>query len=175
MHEIEIICRSPGMRRCGIEHPARKTYPADRWSEEELARFEADPMFEVRVPELNAENYVTALTSAKERGPLAVAPGATEADRVTDNGAGPTEPHLDATPGSGTGPDAVPTGAEAAAGGATPPETDRIAAIRGVLGELGDDEKTQAGRPKVAALEAKLGFKPTSEEVDEAMKPAETA
>tara|TARA_R110002020_G_scaffold212759_16_gene419422 strand:- start:158 stop:505 length:348 start_codon:yes stop_codon:yes gene_type:complete len=35
------------MRRCGVEHPAKETYPAGHWSDAELGQFRADPAFEV--------------------------------------------------------------------------------------------------------------------------------
>ncbi len=55
---IQIICTSPGMRRNGMRHPATAFYPADRWSEEQLAAFDRDPNFVVR-PVEEAENVQT--------------------------------------------------------------------------------------------------------------------
>jgi hypothetical protein len=55
---IQIICTSPGMRRNGMRHPASAFYPADRWSEEQLAAFDRDPNFFVR-PVDEAENVQT--------------------------------------------------------------------------------------------------------------------
>ncbi|QIO68195.1 hypothetical protein [Rhizobium leguminosarum] len=47
------------MRRNGIAHPASAFYDADRWSETELERFDADPAFTVRVVDETAENVKT--------------------------------------------------------------------------------------------------------------------
>ncbi|QHW25650.1 hypothetical protein GYN07_15450 [Rhizobium leguminosarum bv. viciae 248] len=59
MTKVQIICSSPGMRRNGIVHPASAFYDADRWSETELERFDADPAFTVRVVDETAENVKT--------------------------------------------------------------------------------------------------------------------
>ncbi|WP_026379367.1 hypothetical protein [Afifella pfennigii] len=176
MGKIEVFCRTPGFRRLGREHPARKVYEADHFTEEELVILRADPEFEVRMVDgadaaaTEARNAAAAGDPGGTAAALAVAPGADAADQVSDNGAGPSEPHLDGTPGSGTGPDAGPAPADTGEGGTTSPETDRVAAIRGVLGEIGDDERTREGRPKVAVLEKKLGFKPSVEEIEAAMQ-----
>ena len=45
--KIQIICTNPGMRRHGIAHPASATYEPDRWSDDDLAAFRADPSFHV--------------------------------------------------------------------------------------------------------------------------------
>lgn len=45
--KIKLICRRPGMRRCGQVHGAEKVYDAEHWTEEQLAIFEADPHFAV--------------------------------------------------------------------------------------------------------------------------------
>lgn len=47
MTEITLICRRPGFRRCGVAHPAEKTYPADHWTDEQLEIFRKDPQFKV--------------------------------------------------------------------------------------------------------------------------------
>ncbi len=46
--KIQIICTKPGMRRNGIEHPASAIYAEDRWTEDELKAFVADPSFIVQ-------------------------------------------------------------------------------------------------------------------------------
>lgn len=46
--KIQIICTKPGMRRNGIEHPASTIYDKDRWTEDELKAFAADPSFIVQ-------------------------------------------------------------------------------------------------------------------------------
>ena len=48
-------------------------------------------------------------------------------------------------------------------------DTRRVAAIVDVLPLLADAEKTQAGKPRIDALEERLGFRPTSGEVDTAI------
>ncbi|RFC63609.1 hypothetical protein DYI37_11425 [Fulvimarina endophytica] len=235
MQDIQIICRAPGMRRCGIAHPESAVYRAGRWSETELERFRADPMFEVReasphglsmaagASEANAgprpvplvgidptgasvgriefssapsgavlsyagaELYrrggpdepdfmeidvttqidivivkadgepVSAATlatvdlapAAGIEASVSVAPGASASDEVLQNGAGPTEPTQDAVPAT---------------------DVDRPAKIAAAVGALSDDEMTQAGRPKLAVLETKLGFRPNADEVDAALK-----
>jgi bisphosphoglycerate-dependent phosphoglycerate mutase len=57
--KVQIICSSPGMWRNGIQHSASEFYPADRWTEEQIARFKADPAFTVREVDENAENTLT--------------------------------------------------------------------------------------------------------------------
>lgn len=57
MSKVQIICSAPGMRRNGIAHPASAFYPSDRWSEEQLAAFRADPAFVVR--EVSGDEPVT--------------------------------------------------------------------------------------------------------------------
>ena len=47
MRQIEIVCRSPGMRRCGMAHPAIATYPADHFSDTVLDILRADVNFQV--------------------------------------------------------------------------------------------------------------------------------
>ena len=42
-----IISREPGFRRCGVAHPAEKTYPDDAFTDDEWARLDADPMLTV--------------------------------------------------------------------------------------------------------------------------------
>ena len=227
MQDIQIICRAPGMRRCGIVHPAVAVYQAGRWSEAELKRFRADPLFEVRDASPVSESSALAAAGASEAPTFAasigvdadrkeigriviasgaatilsyagaelfrrgvgdepdflaidvttqidivletadgqvlsaaalteknlatlggVAEGATTTDEVLGNGAGATEPALDGKPRG---------------------DVDRPAAIVDAIGALTDNEKTQAGRPKVAVLEEKLGFRPTSEEIDAAL------
>ncbi|TBH55022.1 hypothetical protein [Rhizobium leguminosarum] len=59
MTKVQIICSSPGMRRNGIVHPASAFYEADRWSDAELERFDADPAFTVRMVDETAENVKT--------------------------------------------------------------------------------------------------------------------
>lgn len=59
MTKVQIICSSPGMRRNGVVHPASAFYDADRWSETELERFDADPAFTVRVVDETAESVMT--------------------------------------------------------------------------------------------------------------------
>jgi len=45
---IRITSKRDGFRRCGVAHPAAPTeYPDDRWSDEELAILEAEPMLVV--------------------------------------------------------------------------------------------------------------------------------
>ena len=158
MDEIEIICRAPGMRRCGVEHPGRRTYPLDRWTGDELAVFEADPMFEVRtIPaDVAAEARMTAAAGdpGGTEAALAIAGGADAADKMVENGAGPTEPHLDAAPAD---------------------DVDRSQRIRVAVSELGEEDRTLTGRPKVAALEARLGFRPSQAEIDATLaEPAAT-
>ena len=44
---IEITCKRPGFRRAGIAHPAKASYPADRFTAAELAALRAEPMLVV--------------------------------------------------------------------------------------------------------------------------------
>ncbi|WP_459677192.1 HI1506-related protein [Acidisoma sp. 7E03] len=46
---IVVTCRTPGFRRAGIVHPARKEYPLDAFTQEQLDAFEAEPELEVIV------------------------------------------------------------------------------------------------------------------------------
>lgn len=47
---VRITSKKDGFRRCGIEHPAQTAvYPDDRFTDEELARFKAEPMLIVEV------------------------------------------------------------------------------------------------------------------------------
>jgi hypothetical protein len=47
---IRITSKVDGYRRCGVLHPARPTeYPDDRFSAEELAVLQADPLLTVEV------------------------------------------------------------------------------------------------------------------------------
>ncbi|HWO99198.1 MAG TPA: HI1506-related protein [Methylococcus sp.] len=47
---IRITSKRHGFRRCGVAHPAAPTeYPDDRFTEEELARLQAEPMLTVEV------------------------------------------------------------------------------------------------------------------------------
>jgi hypothetical protein len=57
--KIQIICSSPGIRRNGIAHPASAFYDEGRWSEKELAAFDADPAFTVRSVDDAMENVKT--------------------------------------------------------------------------------------------------------------------
>jgi len=57
--KIQIICSSPGIRRNGISHPASAFYEEDRWSNSELAAFDADPAFTVRRVDDAMENVKT--------------------------------------------------------------------------------------------------------------------
>ncbi|WP_417436586.1 hypothetical protein [Hoeflea sp.] len=57
--KIQIICSSPGIRRNGIAHPASAFYDEDRWSDEQLAAFEADPAFTIRPVDDAMENVKT--------------------------------------------------------------------------------------------------------------------
>ncbi len=47
--KIQIVCTSPGMRRNGVIHPASAFYDVGEWTKEQLAAFEADPAFTVRM------------------------------------------------------------------------------------------------------------------------------
>jgi len=49
MANVKIICRRPGMRRCGAEHPAEKSYKDGYWTDEQLGKFDEDPDFSVVV------------------------------------------------------------------------------------------------------------------------------
>lgn len=276
MNVIEIICRRPGMRRCGSVHPAVQTYPVGYWSEEQLAVLRADRDFQVsetvqgvtaepgrseplssgvdqngaivgrilisgvgssaiglgyegtelfRRGETDEPDFVlidpviqievlvdrtgnavqtgelpmsiaefsTMLAAgptasptdpAQLDGELAVAAGADMADQVVDNGAGPAQPHLDAQPdGTGEAAGAPATNASEALGETTVPggsaapgtgsapafANERVESIRSAIAGLGDDDRTQSGRPKVAKLEAALGFRPTQSEIDAAL------
>ncbi len=82
---VTIQCSRPGLRRCGIVHPAVETYPLDRWTEDDLERLSNDRDFTVSF-DLGAS----------------VAPGASTADAIRDQGAGPPIPDLGAKP-DGTG------------------------------------------------------------------------
>lgn len=42
-----IVCREPGFRRAGIEHPAVAVYPIDRFSAAELEMLAAEPNLEL--------------------------------------------------------------------------------------------------------------------------------
>ncbi len=42
-----VICREPGFRRAGIEHPALAVYPIDRFSAEELEAMATEPNLEL--------------------------------------------------------------------------------------------------------------------------------
>lgn len=45
---ITIVSKRDGFRRCGIAHPAAPTtYPEGRFTDDELARLEAEPMLVV--------------------------------------------------------------------------------------------------------------------------------
>lgn len=55
--KIQIICTRPGMRRHGVEHPDTAVYPLDRWTDEQLAAFRADPSFHVN--EIDEDGVVT--------------------------------------------------------------------------------------------------------------------
>ena len=57
--KIQIICSSPGIRRNGVAHPASAFYDEDRWSDEQLAAFEADPAFTIRNVDDAMENVKT--------------------------------------------------------------------------------------------------------------------
>jgi hypothetical protein len=49
---IRITSQRDGFRRCGIAHPATPTdHPADRFTPEELARLQAEPMLRVELIE----------------------------------------------------------------------------------------------------------------------------
>jgi len=41
---IQIVCRRPGFRRAGIEHPEVATYPDNKFTDEQLAALKAEPM-----------------------------------------------------------------------------------------------------------------------------------
>ena len=45
--KITIICSRPGMRRAGMEHPAKASYAADKFSDEQLELLKGDPNFQV--------------------------------------------------------------------------------------------------------------------------------
>ena len=64
--KITIICRNPGMRRAGIKHPASATYPAGRWSEEQIKAFRDDPSFEVIDGEAPDALTQSALVAARQ-------------------------------------------------------------------------------------------------------------
>jgi len=64
--KITIICRQPGMRRAGVQHPASATYPADRWSKEQLKAFRDDASFEVIDGEAPAATTQAALIAVRE-------------------------------------------------------------------------------------------------------------
>lgn len=55
---IRIVSRKDGFRRCGIEHAAMPTeYPNDRFTAEQLAQLQAEPMLVVDVlPDTPAED-----------------------------------------------------------------------------------------------------------------------
>lgn len=59
MTKVQIICSKPGMRRNGTEHPASAFYDAGHWTDEQLAAFDADPAFVVRLVDETAENVMT--------------------------------------------------------------------------------------------------------------------
>ncbi|GBQ19914.1 hypothetical protein AA12717_0393 [Gluconacetobacter sacchari DSM 12717] len=42
-----VICREPGFRRAGIEHPAVAVYPIDHFGEAELKQLAAEPNLEL--------------------------------------------------------------------------------------------------------------------------------
>lgn len=44
---ITIISQMPGLRRGGIVHPARKTYPADAFSHEQMTSFKGEKLLTV--------------------------------------------------------------------------------------------------------------------------------
>ncbi len=53
---IIIRSKKAGFRRCGIAHPKEETqYPDDRFSKEELAILQAEPMLTVELAELGTE------------------------------------------------------------------------------------------------------------------------
>jgi len=159
---VTIVCRLPGMRRNGIRHPAVETYPADRWTDDELDAFNADPNFTVRYE---------AVSSA--------APGADTADAVQDQGAGAPTPDLGAKP-NGTGPSAPVV---TAAGEVRPAVLDesRVAAIRGRLADLGvflryDDyapgdvfDFLRLTEDQWLQMEALVGFRPSIPELEAAL------
>ncbi len=44
---ITILCSRPGFRRAGISHPAKKVYPADAFTDRQLAALKAEPVLTV--------------------------------------------------------------------------------------------------------------------------------
>ncbi|WP_085211635.1 HI1506-related protein [Methylomagnum ishizawai] len=47
---IRITSKRDGFRRCGVAHPATPTeYPADRFTNEQIARLRAEPMLFVEI------------------------------------------------------------------------------------------------------------------------------
>lgn len=41
---IQIVCKKPGFRRAGMEHPASAVYPNERFTKAQLAALKAEPM-----------------------------------------------------------------------------------------------------------------------------------
>ncbi|MBF0858802.1 hypothetical protein HKD24_06190 [Gluconobacter sp. LMG 31484] len=45
--QIIIVCRQPGLRRAGIEHPAVAVYASEAFTSEQVRRLKAEPLLEV--------------------------------------------------------------------------------------------------------------------------------
>lgn len=79
--DVTIICRKPGMRRNGISHPASETYPADRWTEDQIKTFVGDPEFEVVFGDDSGERQVVDRPVA-----IKAAVASLDKDSLTNNG-----------------------------------------------------------------------------------------
>lgn len=44
---IQILCKQPGFRRCGVAHPAQAVYPDGHFSPAQMAALKAEPMLVV--------------------------------------------------------------------------------------------------------------------------------
>ncbi len=180
MKPIEIICSSPGMRRNGVTHPARKTYPADHWSEAQLAAFDADPAFTiisgeevkpVKKPDLPTLGDLS-IDDPKRMAALDQAIANLEAAGYGPEGQPDLKSlskALEFTPE----PDEILAGLKRHNDDGEPGEwgmTLRNSAIADALNKLGKGDRTKAGDPKIAALEKLIGFKTTKDEIQAATK-----
>ena len=66
---IKIRSKRAGFRRCGVAHPAEWTeYPDDRFSAEEMARLQAEPMLQVEFVPPPADEEEDSAPPAEDKG-----------------------------------------------------------------------------------------------------------
>ena len=183
MPNIRLICHKPGFLRCGIAHAASNIWPEDHWSKEQILIFENDRMFEVfevgENEEIDEPVQSPQINLSELSGDHPDRMGAIDAaihdlaPRDYDSDGNPIIKSLVSILEFVPMPEEIEASFKRTGMGKTSSEWGlviRADAIEAAIKKLGKGDFTQAGTPKVSVLEKALGFKPTTDEIKQALK-----